>query len=931
MDRSSKFQYQHYVPQFLLRNFSYQNQKWKKTKDRKQLYPGDPMLRAVDLTVSPPELIEVPVKHTFGKPDMYKDDSKFTRKQQMHIEAKLSRLESATSHVIRKIVKAHAEGKTEISMSRPEKDLLRKFMFVMKYRGPIFFQRFNHQNAEDYNSVDKPSFLEYMRKKNYQRPLDVWFDNLSQIMDMTIDPEGKWVTKLSERIYPGDAEWVSQNIRSMYLALCTPSNPSEEFILTENAFSIYEGPTSCSVNPKTGERTVTAYTEFHVLGIISPSLMMILRSNLLPEPREDRNEEVRMQRAMWLEVHMQCHTDPKNARSVLEDLPVAKARSSYTTEADGQIVLAEGEVGTHRSSDKFCFTFFSISSNHVQMLNSVMLDQACHTSLIIYRSQAALKSALEYYLDMPTQINGIYSMKPVSDRPDDPIKQLLEKLENIAQDLGSNVKARYHVDPLDEGDSQAIFENAVVEVLKQVSPVVDYNKFNQWSITNCMEILVKMTQKLGLPIRALHALDLIMEPTGHPDFPDMVFNGIHKASQGIHTQSSQDIVSISRSVWRFSWETLCSTAVEKSGGDMSDDIEVVKEKVAESDYAFLLQKGASSKEWGNDTLLQTTNELVCGPNPTSQAGHEFSKTTFGQTSPQRSTDFSKSGLSKAFDQIGHDLAREKSLNWRTTKHISRDALDQMQRAKSSNVDGPGKQKNHRQVDAHLTRDQVEKYKLRNESDQAETSGFDPPVHEAKELGNLMKANVTPKVAFIILICTPLQVRQEWSPSVTAWMPEVPVVTPAPSVWTPASAVPTVPTLPSFTYPVDAASPTASVKQGTHIDAAGRVGFTVSMVVLGIFIGCSILGSLYFLSKKGLCCSCERTAKGPRLDRPESHHLRHLPPPVASTSPPIRPNYNINRFSSIISGPRSPLPWQDIDRDTTNFKYSGNATRQEDLK
>ncbi|KAK6591544.1 hypothetical protein H4I95_12152 [Botrytis cinerea] len=585
------------------------------------------LLHAVNLVGSSPELVEVTVKHTFAERDMYKDDSKLTPKQQMRIEEKLGRLESAVSNVIRKIVRAQENGKKDIWMSRSQKDLLRKFLWVMKYRSPIFFKRFNHQKAEDYDANDKHEFLEYMRKMNFQRPLDVWFDNLTKIMDTTMDPEGKWVEDLFEHIYPGDALWVFANIQTMYLALCTPSDQAKSLFL---------------------QKTLSAY-------------MKVL--------------------------------------SLLKDLPVAKARNSYTKEVGGRLLLAEGKDGARRSSDRFCFTLFRLPSEHVQMLNSVMLDQACNISKIVYRSRSALKTALEFYLDMPTQTNGIYSMKTITERPDDPYKRLLEKLEHVARDLGSNIHARYHVDPLEEGDSPidfeehlardlgfkvhtrypvdpiekggspVDFEDAVIEVLKRSSTIVGD------PIRLCMEILVKIVSMLQLTIRSIHAIDLIAND--RPEFPEMVYREIQKVSQGSTIQLSYDIISMPSYKWRYMWETLCSTALAKSEGSVASDIEEIKKKLVGSNYEFLSHGIRSPRYWEIEAFSRTSSEFEYRPDSTLQTSQEIKKTKSDTTSVQRNSGLSKSGIMKAFDQIGHDLTGEWSPVRQTTSHISKNGSDQI--------------------------------------------------------------------------------------------------------------------------------------------------------------------------------------------------------------------------------------------------------------
>jgi hypothetical protein len=71
-------QYQHYIPQFLLRNFSHPYQPPKgygpKKKNHRGLEmgknKGDKVLNVVDLTLDEPQLIEAPVSRWFGQEDL---------------------------------------------------------------------------------------------------------------------------------------------------------------------------------------------------------------------------------------------------------------------------------------------------------------------------------------------------------------------------------------------------------------------------------------------------------------------------------------------------------------------------------------------------------------------------------------------------------------------------------------------------------------------------------------------------------------------------------------------------------------------------------------------------------------------------------------------------------------------------------------------
>ena len=543
-------QYQHFIPQFLLRYFvdpdAVISPIPRKRKDKRyRQRAGDKAVNAVILSNDPPKIVALPVRRICGEYDMYRDDSKFTKRDQGRIETKLSQMEQAASVIIRKVSQAHSNGKEDISLSRHDKDTLRKFLFVMKYRSPIFFRRFNHQRAEDYNADDRESFLKYMRRRpNLKRPLDVWLDNLIAIIDTKMDPAGEWTTDLAKRIYPGDAQWLYWNIRAMWLSFVTPSDHGEEFILTDNAFSIYEGPVDYAIDLFTGEQAKNACTEFHVLSVISPRLVMILRHNLLPEPLEDQIPGQRMYKELMLACQVAAHVDPHHVKSMLQDLPIAKARNSYTVIEDGQLALAPGADGVPRMKDIFKFPFFRLESRHVQMINLVMLDQAQHSPHIIFRSRTALQKALDFYLDFPTQVYGVYSLKTISGRPDDPKLLFLRKLEAIAASLGSNVRARYHVD-----EDDLAFDEIVERALSIVKPAS-----RNTPLELLTTILLQVIDTSDITVSAVHTVDLMLEQdSSHVNYPNHVFQAVQEADASVLTEHTKGIKHFGVSHWQLAW------------------------------------------------------------------------------------------------------------------------------------------------------------------------------------------------------------------------------------------------------------------------------------------------------------------------------------------------------------------------------------------
>jgi len=108
-------QYQHFVPQFLLRNFSHEfkppkssgkkSQSSRRRKPVNGIWPNDRVAHNLDLSVEPAVICEAPVKRIFGQIDMYRDTSKTSAKQQ-HVEQMLSKIESDASAVFRNITKS---------------------------------------------------------------------------------------------------------------------------------------------------------------------------------------------------------------------------------------------------------------------------------------------------------------------------------------------------------------------------------------------------------------------------------------------------------------------------------------------------------------------------------------------------------------------------------------------------------------------------------------------------------------------------------------------------------------------------------------------------------------------------------------------------------------------------------------------------------
>ena len=468
---SPKPQYQHFVPQFLLRNFSHPykpagGKKKGKRKDDNGLYYGESVVRAVDLATDLPVICEKPIKRILGQINMY-DDSTKPSKEQRRLEELLGKFESQAAKVFSKILKAYAnhQGKMQenpettggVCLTRSERDCIRKFLFILKYRGLDFHQRFNHETVATYDSNDNEHVREYMSEKLYDRPLNVWLDNIKAIIDADRDTELGWGNDLPRRMYPDDAMWFFSHAQTYFMSICTPADPTDEFVLTDNSYNVFEGPNTFMRSKDTGDVEGSAHAPLHMFAPVSPKLMIVLRCYLLPSPLEDADDAVRKDREKLRKISLDSvYGGGVLDKGLLGDLPVAKAQNSYSTVVNGRLALLPGYDGKKRKDDRFFFNFFRISSRHVNTINSILLDNLGPSTSVVFETTATFARTLEWYLTAPCSLGKTI----VRGMKGDQKEESLRKLEIISRSLGSTkktVSSTLHV-PLQDLGHEAIHE-----------------------------------------------------------------------------------------------------------------------------------------------------------------------------------------------------------------------------------------------------------------------------------------------------------------------------------------------------------------------------------------------------------------------------------------------------------------------------------------
>lgn len=401
MTPSQRSQYHHFVPRFILRNFKseekpanapagshpVQGAGWGRGRGRGRRRGYNPKDGEIThLNLKNMQIESHSLSRLFGLVDMYKVDV-LGAADSYHLEQKLSQLEGEAANLIRKARDTFAKNDNLI-LSRYEKDCLRRFFFLMKYRGTRQYARFNHASIDTYSANDKTRMQEYMQRKGFASPMEVWQANLDVFLTIEMDAGQEWRKKVLALAFEDDAKMFIYHVESRYMTFCR-SNPQErEFVLTENAYSIHEGLQSLVDGGP--------YTEYHTFAPIDPHLMIVFRSHVLRNHLDSQKQEEKRQSVCRL-----SGLDPLGHSSTLDDLPVVMPQAQYAGDLQGEGLFhttSDPVSSVLKDNDKFTFQCFTIAHRHVELINDVLLEQAHSQTLVACRDSMELARAARAYL-----------------------------------------------------------------------------------------------------------------------------------------------------------------------------------------------------------------------------------------------------------------------------------------------------------------------------------------------------------------------------------------------------------------------------------------------------------------------------------------------------------------------------------------------------
>jgi len=323
------------------------------------------------------------VGRSYGIPDMYKD---VDHERAYHVEELLSKLESDAARIYHRIKKDHESGKHNFSITRKDRNLLRKFLFVMRYRSHGFWSKYTGK-IDTYEHGDRNSLMQFLNERSITDLRQVWLINLEVVIRTEIDADGEWLQTIGRDMFGYDADMYVFHMEESYMAFCEPQSSEDEFIITNNGFGIFEGPVVYDAAnlqslgadgspPRLGD---PVYTEFHKLAPLSPRLILVLRSNYLrDEPIWVRRRKVSNE---W---------DPRrNSDSLLQGLPIKPPKTHYW-------LLSGKSKLVYTLEDEFFFEIYKVKTEQVHMINAIMLEEA--TRSITWVSDESLVKSLRAFL-----------------------------------------------------------------------------------------------------------------------------------------------------------------------------------------------------------------------------------------------------------------------------------------------------------------------------------------------------------------------------------------------------------------------------------------------------------------------------------------------------------------------------------------------------
>ncbi|KAG1836746.1 hypothetical protein DFJ58DRAFT_817953 [Suillus subalutaceus] len=373
-------QYQHFIPRFILRRFQVGPVKSKAERQKEFRRTGvDPeYVHYYDIATG--SLGIRPIGKVYGIPNVYQDVR--NARNINELEEKLAELERHAASIIMDLHKALPQG--TFTLKRRSLELLRKFLFIMHYRkvscSGTYFQADHPENAGGRQWIEA-----FMKAKGIRSAVEIWLHFLRYYLDTSHSDIMRDAAKLVEKygeeglqkmmteshIPPGLENFPAYTYHThanAYFFSIWEAAEGEEFIITDNAFGLWEG-------------SGHGCTDLHRIFVVSPRIALVLRNVLLrPE--------------------MKGYIKPRAFVSSLLNVNPTPPTPIYTSGAHGAHInhvnfqsamsLARYRSSKKGGNDRFVFKITKMSRPQTLAFNSVVLVNVTKKGSLTFLSRGSM-------------------------------------------------------------------------------------------------------------------------------------------------------------------------------------------------------------------------------------------------------------------------------------------------------------------------------------------------------------------------------------------------------------------------------------------------------------------------------------------------------------------------------------------------------------
>ncbi|KAG2108953.1 uncharacterized protein F5147DRAFT_159954 [Suillus discolor] len=414
-------QYQHFIPRFILRRFQVGPVKSKTERQKEFRRTGvDPeYVHYYDIATGSLDIR--PIGKVYGVPDFYQDVRNTHNINEL--EGKLADLERHAASIITDLHEALCQG--NFTLKRRPLELLRKFFFIMHYRkiscSNAYFQADHPENAGARQWIES-----FMKAKGIQSAVECWLYVLRYYLDTSHSDIMRDAAELVEKYgeegllkmmieshIPPDLEhfpaYTYHTHADNYFFSIWEAAEGEEFILTHNAFGLWEG-------------LIGGCPGLHRIFVVSPRIAIVLR-NVVLSPR--MKEYIKPD--LFVSSLLHVNTVPSTP------IYASGERGIDHVNSQSAISLARYRSSQEGANDSFVFKITKLSRPQTLELNSVLLVNVTKTGSLTFLSRRSMLRTVRAFRSLPANFLASQLLVPLIGRLTDTMETEVSALHPPSQ------------------------------------------------------------------------------------------------------------------------------------------------------------------------------------------------------------------------------------------------------------------------------------------------------------------------------------------------------------------------------------------------------------------------------------------------------------------------------------------------------------------